>query len=327
MFTINDSFDETISRVIYFPYHNRVNRYNSINIKAIEMAGYDVFDIKRSKFSSAWKRAYVILNWVESMPANRRGVFSIWQFAKVVLFVLIYCGFGKKVIWVKHNHRAHGAAGLGACLSEVVSFMLKKIAYKQVVLSECVAKKLNCSYVPHPLYDEIFPSSNNYRKDFICGIIGRQMRYKRIKETLMIWPNSYKLILAGLPEKEYDKELWDIIHKRALNVTCDFRSLTDEELDGYMKEIDVFVVTNPPGSSIVSGGYYLAKTYGCFVLSSGADIASETDYEYSDEASLISSLVAIKERIVSTDKRDIFLSMKMKHGLNELAEAWKRVLV
>lgn len=311
--------------VIYFPFENKLNKYNSINVEAISQAGFEVVNIEQDRFKPIFKRGYLVLNWVESMPANRKGVFSFIQFLKAVLLILVYGVFRKKIIWVKHNYNAHGAVGLGRVLSNLVSIILRFMAARKVVHSKNVAESLGYEYIPHPLYEKEFKGGALYNETLLCGIVGRQMRYKKIDETLSVWPRERPLMIVGQPELGYDQQLAAVARERKLNVDFDFRVLNDSDLAGVLSVIDVLVLPHPPGSAIVSGVYFLAKSYGCIVLAKEGGV--DADYSYRDEISLASVLACIETDVVGKGKRDIYECAVTSNGFELVTQSWAEILV
>jgi hypothetical protein len=311
--------------VCYYPFGNKVNRYNSRNVSALVDAGYKVGNLRDLFFSSgAFSERVIILNWVESLPVRKKGGLSPRGLIRLVLLICVVVVKNPKVIWVKHNHSPHNARGLGLWLSRKIEKFLERRAWGVVVHSESLARRRNCHYVAHPLYnDELVKQSGVLQKRFL--FVGTISRYKGLQELLDVWPQGVGLDIYGrVLNQKYGENLISTIKKRNLDVSISQGYIDEKLLAEKLGAYFAMVLPHKEETAVVSGSYFLAKSAGMLVLR--RDL--ESDYgvvSFGDGENLSESIDAVIQLANKLTREEIFKQAQEHNGQKIIGCQWSVV--
>ncbi len=266
------------------PFSHPTNQYSSNLRRNLCWAGFDVRspdDIWKGKAWFQRKPKYVFLSWFEDRilkPGTGSRIVNALIFAYKLTAILLQ---RVQIIWVRHNHRAHGQ-DVPDWLANRVLQVLQWASVATVVHSEQLADEQNWNYLPHPLYEisEAQPSAEFVaslpKLDQRIAVLGQIRPSKGLDVMLHHWPRSRPLILAGKPVTPgYDAILQRIIDDRNLDVKAIYRNLNPDEFDWILGNCQAIYISNPDATMVVSGVFFHAASLGTPVILNRSAFAHE----------------------------------------------------
>jgi glycosyltransferase involved in cell wall biosynthesis len=318
------------------PILGKTNAYSSIQVEALKSSGDDVsaFHLKLFFNFTLTKNDRVVLNWPENTLVNQRGNLRFKGLVKAVLILLgvLFCSV--KVIWVKHNHKPHSSRGLSYIVSIVFMKMLNFLADTVVVHSKGELIDSHYFYVPHPLYTDNIKVFDSFGQPSRFLVFGAIKEYKGIDKLLKYWPKGVDLCIYGSGDSDYITLLEEIVKQRELSVNIINGFVNDDDLNDLLLNFDVVVLPHNEGSAIVSGAFFLAKSFGNLILIRGRkDINFFSDnsgvFQYEDERSLfdaIDAIEAISDDMPSITRSVIWSGVQLSNSQEVHAQAWREVV-
>lgn len=319
-------------KIFYYPFSSTVNPYVSIQKAHLAEVSDGVFSAEdlQALLSTNGRDSCVIYNWIESSFIKGGGKISVKKLIKTLAILFVGRVRCKTIVWVKHNSYPHSGGRVALYVCKLISKYLELTADKICVHSKRYAEEFGYSYIPHPLYKEQFddPTNAQYNKELKFIFIGRIMPYKGMEALLGVWPAGKDLTLAGAcSDAAYATRIRAIIDARGLKVKLLDRHISDEELDQRLSNADVFLLPHTQESAIVSGGYYLAKSYGCVIL-------SKVDYEsvermgsfiYTDD-SLDNAITEAAAFCKNHSRLEIINEIHHKNSYSVVSDNWKSIV-
>ena len=319
-----------------YPFINNVNRYNYLQQDAISECGYTLASLEITannspcSFFKSNSNNICVLNWLESGVVNPDGSISIKGTLHFFQYLSLLILSRTKIYWVRHNYAPHEARGISYIWAKAAIKLLEWSSTKTISHSKSRGSNSD-TYIPHPLYKETPPSSAAFNSRLVFIFLGRGLRYKGLDNLLQIWPPSYPLKIYGsLEDKTYGSRLKSIASERNLNVDFRFEFIPTDDIDDILIRSDVVILPHKIETALVSGSYYLAKTYGMPLLIHKNSFALNTDdktvYEYSNEEDLIENIQCLESIAHALNRIDIFREAESHNGIARVKALWKRTL-
>ncbi len=269
-----------ISVAYVSPYSNSVNRYTKITIDDLRSTGLSVYSLKEA-FKSHWfiprSSKLLVLNWFEDrIAASNRPIF---EFTRSLLVLLLLKLRVRHVIWMRHNLFPHDSS-YRSLLDRVFLFALARVTSATVTLRPSC---LSTYVIPHPTYrqqQQSVLSESERRDEYI--LFGSVRRNKGYDILLSWWPPNRRLVILGkCSDPELTQELTKTIETRCLDVEWQNLFVPDHELDARLAKAKYAVVAHQDGTSIVSGTFYHAASFGLNVLITPGDFFDHLKKTYS----------------------------------------------
>ncbi|TGD71888.1 hypothetical protein E4634_17410 [Mangrovimicrobium sediminis] len=311
----------------YIDQHIKVMENLGFRIKPLASLGQDF--LKRSIPPGS----IIDVHWMEEWPISKsRNSISVTGLFKFCVMLLLFRLSGVPLVWQRHNYIGHDATGIGQKISRWAISSLEKIATYKLAHFESRSLVPNYQYSPHPIYTDKLVSDRwtEGSPRFVC--FGAVKRYKRIPELLSIWPKETPLQIVGRCRDEtLEEEINSIINLRHLDVQCDFRFVSDQEIPDLMSASDVLVLTHGEGSAVVSGAYYMAKSYGCIILAQSSEfidsMAKTTRgvYAFNSPENLRENIERVNAFRNQNSREDIFQESCEQYSIDACALRYKDI--
>lgn len=300
-------------KIDFYPYISQDNLYLSIIIENIRNEKCEVtpFVVSLKEWGLRKRQADVVhFNWFDNIDSST-FIKTILRLIKRILIIKILKFRGVKIVTTVHNRLPHNTR------YKFLSFLFLKILYRNAdvitvltnstrdVLREQLGDKFynrienKIVFIPHPNYIGAYPQST---KQLIGGtreknrmrflFLGAVKPYKNIELILEVAKyfsqNKFnaEFVIAGNGKKEY-LNLLKSHYSNMENVVFIDKFIANEEIDGLVKEADIFILPYDKKSSLNSGTCYLAFSYKknviCPDISTIIDIGKEKCYAYSYE--------------------------------------------
>lgn len=319
--------------IYYFPSSGSINPYVLLQKSALKAIG-DVVDsneIFSLKLSGKRADRRLVMNWAESRFIKSNNRISFGMLFRIIAMIVVgrlRCG---QLIWVKHNYKPHSGGWISGIFSRIMVMVLSILSNKICVHDKECAIKNRWFYIPHPLYVKDSKTEDNQYSAMSLNFLflGRVMPYKKLERILELWPQDSPLVIAGgCDDESYGNFLKNIAEKRRLSVNFDLGYVSETDLESYMKSCDVFILPHEDGSAIVSGGYYLAKSYGCVIISSTklGDEGKIGQFYFSD-FNLYAAIESALKFCRSHSKHDVYEDILTDHSEKVIKEFWGRCLL
>ena len=270
------------------PFSHPTNQYLENTRRGLSEAGYEVRPPSEIWKFKAWggkKNRCIFLNWFEDRilrPQGRSRLFETLVFLYKLAAIRLQ---GVSIVWVRHNHRAHGQDIPDWIASRVLG-LLGRMSHATVVHSRRAALEHRFSYLPHPLYRVRHGHQTEHLAKEVpdlnrrVAVLGQLRESKGIDAMLRQWPAEQPLILAGKPvTPDYDKVIRRIIDERGLDACTIFRNLDSDEFDYLLGNCQSIYIANPPETMIVSGVFFHAASVGTPVVLKRSNFAEEVAEE------------------------------------------------
>jgi glycosyltransferase involved in cell wall biosynthesis len=324
------------AKTIYIhPLENQHNPYTSTQVNTLKNLGFELKAINALRknifaliFSSADTRL-CILNWFESRLVNQHGRLSLKGVFSFFGYLLILTLTNTKVFWIRHNHKPHASVKSNFLITVAIKLLEKKSSAIIVHSKELSHQKE--IYIAHPLYCSELPKVNPFNQNNpIYLAIGNIQKYKGLDDLLQQWPENTLLKIYGqLKDPLYGAELKAIIQEKNLNVELHFGYLSDQELDNVLKSSDAIVLSHKEKSAIVSGNYFLAKSYGLMTIVRKDSVYYEASdpfiHTFNNKVSLCESIEATTNKMKSFSKEQVFNNANPFFGENVILEQWRNL--
>ncbi|MCY4045806.1 MAG: glycosyltransferase [Cellvibrionales bacterium] len=314
-----------------YPSLSAGNSYVTLQEKAIAECGYHVLPFRKlinKLFTQRDHDDVIVINWLESQAVNTDGSLSIKYFFSFFLKIVLIILSRKKMVWVRHNYKSHSANGLSLWVSNLFQSILESLSDRVVCHSKDHAKATDY-FIPHPLYYEgnLSNTKTHAKESFV--FIGALMPYKGLDELLTIWPKDYSLDIYGkLTDQVFGDLLKKLANQRKLSVNFHFGFVPDSKLLELLSQYHAMVIPNRPGSSYVSGNYFLAKSYGLPLIarkgSVDLTISPLGTYTFDDEDALCIGLYQLTTNKIT--KSEIRQQAIESYGGDIVKGAWKALL-
>lgn len=323
------------SKAYIYPFVNEHNKYSYLQQDAIMECGYNPVSLKSivkdfpTLILKRQHKSICVLNWLESRIVTENGYISIRGVILFFLYLSLLVCSRTKIYWVRHNYAPHNAKGLSIRLSRLTIKILEVLSIKIVNHTNSSPTKKD-TYIPHPLYKNSPPKRVKFNSPpkFIC--LGNIKPYKGLSELLELWPVDFHLkIYGGLSDSAYGEKLKEIALRKKLNVDFQFKFISDEEVDVVLNDCDVMVLPHKSGSALVSGSYYLAKSFGMSVLMRGSSFKLSGDdravFDFSNR-SLNIVLKDIENTLLMESKIKVYNEAILNYGDAVVYEYWRNLL-
>lgn len=315
-------------RAIIYPYTNPENEYTNIQISLFNACKLETHKFSIYKLMTlAYKSDdIIILNWFENCVLTENGYPNILGIFKFLLF-LIFSKLNRcKIIWVKHNKAIHSARSINRIFSKMAMYLLQKASDITVTHSSSYAEKKSLTYIPHPLYNNPTIKTKEFGDPLKFLTFGSIRKNKKIEDLIEIWPNEIDLTIAGKSTKKYEKEILDKIRKSGKKINVLNHHYTNTEVNEILSENDVLVISNPSNTSIISGVYYLGKSFGNIIIKKDNFDMDFCSLTYSDEQGLKKAIMDAKFLAKSIKKDEILYDANKKYSFDVCKSSWITLL-
>ena len=244
------------------PLNNSTNQYSTILSLALSKIFGEVEQFSLRKTLNYNRGDIVVLNWFENSFVNDAGRLSLWGCGKFFYFLIAKILRRFNVVLVKHNKYPHSAikGSLTYYIVLLLLYVLESISNTVIVHSKKETKGKGYSYVPHPLYNyhALTSEENKIQSGFF--VFGAIKKYKKIEDLIRIWPDDLNLTIYGLGSEKYVEKLNQLIDDKRIKI---INSFVDDSIVGEIFiNNKVCVINHIDESAIVSGVFFLAKSYG-----------------------------------------------------------------
>ncbi|WP_373091561.1 hypothetical protein [Zhongshania sp.] len=313
------------NKVIYFPYSNQDNPYNSLNQEIIKSLGYAIADIYQLRIGDLIRPHIVITNWLESHCVASNGRVKWINTFKIFALLLFIACTRSKLIYVRHNYQPHGAKKLSLYLSKIIIRLQESLSYKK--LTHLPNSKLpGYSYIPHPLYSEVLPLTEQGTLNGKFIIIGAIERYKKVDEIIEHWPTTIPLTIAGKCDSPtYLSTLKEVSKRKGITLNIIDRRLSNNEIKQLLMSHSTVVIAHDEHTAIVSGTYYLAKSSGCLTLSRRPHGPKDCvgDYIFHNLNNLQPTIESILcATSAGINRHDVFNDARIHYGKEAVSKYW-----
>lgn len=313
--------------VCIFPSGSSDNRYSQLQRQAIASRGFTTCNLRTLFLRGLFDDSIIIINWLETFVAPGASRISLKGIFDVICVLFVTSVTRSRVVWVKHNYRPHDATGFPLALSMKIMKILERLASKVVVHSKHAIRSSKYTYIPHPLYFENhLGGKNNYSIPLTYVCVGGIRPYKGYKQLLEIWPINKRLDIYGRSnDQQYLDTLRFIIKQRRIDAYMHVGALSDDEIATILSKTDVVVLPHLSGTAIVSGVRYLAKSFGCLLLSRLQGVGYG-EASYSDRTELADSMAVLERAAKGLTRKSVFYEAERSHGQRVVACAWQNIL-
>lgn len=318
-----------------FPFTSSHNPYINIQKKCFSDLGYRVKPFDKALINRGADRPkrgdIIVVNWLENIAFDSSGRVKVTGLSKLIGILFYVFIFRIKLVWVKHNQHPHQLQGVNRYVARILMALIKALCWRAVSQSPRLeGEKIN--YVPHPLYREITPQKIDFNKEPRYLFFGSLKPYKKLDRLLNSWPKDVELRLAGQGDKNYVTQLLRIIDRRQLKITLDNRYIPEHQIKRLFLEYDVVVLPHLDGTPIVSGVYYLAKSFGNIILyresvaSDDQTLAKEVgSYGYTSDNTLDWRLNEMNNVTIHLDRQHIFQEALINHSNEVVKKIWRDI--
>ena len=239
---------------------------------------------------------FLFLNWIEYLytPTRLRRkplLFALpFTFSYIIIIKLFRLLFRGRIVTVLHNVYPHESNWPLLDFS-IIKFTLRNsdIIVAHSLLAKYAAIKLynvpsdRILHFPHPrwgkVYGDNFDEQEAKRKlgfssnSIVIGFVGNIARYKSVEKLIIAFSklekrdkNTYLLIAGKCNDPSYEEYLRSLIHKLKLekNVKLENRYIPDDEMEIYIKAIDIAVI--PYSRTTTPSNIMLFASYGIVTI-------------------------------------------------------------
>lgn len=263
-------------RVMACPYRTKGNPYTNLlyqNMPEIEVVEFNGWALREEHFD------IVHIHWPEDIFWQGGGFFAVGL--RALHFIRnLYLGRkrGTKLLWTVHNFKPH-EFGLQHALIWPWFWPLF-LSNVDAIVSLCqVSEKLLLQRFPrlrsrprfvirHGHYRTAYPNEvSNWqarrhlgisRSATVIGAFGMVREYKNVLELIYSFrrlnDNNVILIIAGPPISDHTKDIVLEAAKRDRRIICDLRFIVEEDVQHYLKAMDLMVL---PFAEILNSGSIL----------------------------------------------------------------------
>lgn len=245
------------------PLRNETNQYNEIQYRTLLSIG----PVKQFSLLSSYKYEkddIVILNWFENGLVNVNGRVSLKGMLRM-LFLFITCALKRyNLIWVKHNRFPHAIkkTWLNITLTNIFLKAYEHFSTRIVVHSKSEVLTEKYIYIPHPLYE--LNSIGFFEEENSFFVFGALKKYKKIEELITEWPGNVSLHIYGKGDERYVDSLKVLAKGKEIFFNNIF--LDDEQVIKLFCQYKNCIISHMDDSAIVSGVFFMAKTFGNNIL-------------------------------------------------------------
>lgn len=303
------------------PLSNSVNRISAIMVGDLRALGLPVGPITDALLRD-WRvprRAKVsFLNWFEDrLAASPRPLLEFVRSALVLILLKIRV---KHIVWVRHNESPHA----GRDMPYLYPILLKLLGRASSATVSFRPSRLAQYVVPHPGYRSAMQRimSSGQRKNHFL-LFGSVRPNKGYLELLRCWPPGRRLVILGsCADEQLSEQIRAVIRERGLAALWHERFVPDEELNAWLSEARYAIVTHREGTSIVSGTFYHAASFGVNVLVSPGDFLAHLQMYYSFVNPLVEGS---SKRCNYIEPEDVVAEFETINGDQPRQAAWMHI--
>lgn len=267
------------SKIWMWPKSSPTNKYNELLSDALERREFTVLNFRWRNALKIKRRDTLYFHWIHSdYQHNNLLIMMIKSFLLIVFFLYLKV-MNVKLVWTLHNLYPHSYKY--KWLERIVRNIVLKIVDNIFVASDSIKLSVlqeyrsipeqKISIIKHGHYRGVYPEKQiNFRKEYgidenetVYLFFGAIKKYKGvinlINNFIEVAKENDRLIIAGKPDEEMEKELAPHINNPDNRIIFDLRFLPDDELVPLIKSSDFVVL--PFEAITTSGSAILAASY------------------------------------------------------------------